>query len=383
VRGDGPISLHTAADFGQLAGVTCINGDLMVVGTELDAMPALPDLQTVTGAVIVAGNPMLTSLDGLSAVRDVGRWFAVQGNDSLVDIGTLGTLRRFESISIVGNDALIDVAGLEPVRDISGGLVIANNTELVSLNGLENLTTSKGGLSIRSNKSLPSLSQLDGLRSVGGLEISGNNSITQIRLANLQKVDVRFQINTNAGLTQINIPVLATVGGSFDIKSNAALTSVQLPQLQLAGALTLESDTSLSTISANKLAYTTVELMLHNLPQLTTADFASLVAIGGPASFYLLPELSSFSGFAKLSAIGGDLSVRSCATLIDFTGLGGLIDVANMTIIGNAQLESFDGLESFTKVGGDLTIASNQNLPFTEAEAFASAITVTGSVNIN
>jgi hypothetical protein len=380
----GPISLDTSADFAMLNGVHCIDGDLMIVGTALAAFPTSSSLETVTGSVIVAGNPSLTSLDGFSSLAQIGRRYVAQGNDALVDIGAIGGLERFDMIAIVGNDDLVDLAGLETFTNIDGGLEIANNSSLTSLHGLENLTrNTHNAITIRSNRNLASLAALDNLRAAVLLDINGNTSLPLVRLQSLEKVDVNVFINENAAITSIELPALVTIGSVFEARSNPALTSITAPELVLSAAIEAEHDTSLATLSAPKLSYVTANFDLVNLPSLTQVNFTSLVAIGGHTRFATLPQLTNMTSFASLASIGGNLTVNQCNGLTNFSGLGQLVDVASLTVSENAELTSFSGLSSFQKVGGDLTISSNPKLPAMTAQAFANAITVVGTTTIN
>jgi hypothetical protein len=380
----GPVQLRTAADFAALGGVNCIDGDLMIVGTTLSTFPSVSSLDTVTGSVIVAGNASLASLDGFPNLTRIGRRYAVQGNDSLVDLGALGILTRFDTIAIVGNDDLVDVAGLAPFTTIDGGLEIANNSSLTSLHGLDNLTRgTRNAIEIRSNRSLASLGALDQLRSAVLIEISGNASLPSVRLPSLEKVDVHLFINSNAAITSVELPALVTIGSVLRFQSNPALTTILAPELVLSAAVEIENNNSIATVSAPKLAYVTANFNLVNLPSLAQPNFTSLIAIGGHVYWYQLPQLTSLSAFSSLSSMGGNFTVTACNGLTSFSGLSQLVDVANMTVTNNAELTSFAGLSSFQKVGGDLTIVANPKLPTATAQAFASAITVVGTTTIN
>ncbi len=68
----GTVAITDTAGFDQLAGVHCVDGDLLITGLDDDQVPDLPDLGIVTGGIVVAGNPNLTDLDGLGAMRRVG-----------------------------------------------------------------------------------------------------------------------------------------------------------------------------------------------------------------------------------------------------------------------------------------------------------------------
>src|SRR5262245_57417603 len=45
----GTIAVRSAADFTQLGGINCIQGELLIAGTAGDAIPHYPDLQIITG----------------------------------------------------------------------------------------------------------------------------------------------------------------------------------------------------------------------------------------------------------------------------------------------------------------------------------------------
>ena len=61
---DGTVTIGNASEFAQLAGVTCLDGDLIIASTGVAEIPSLASLRTVTGAVIVASNQQLASLNG-------------------------------------------------------------------------------------------------------------------------------------------------------------------------------------------------------------------------------------------------------------------------------------------------------------------------------
>jgi hypothetical protein len=379
----GTITIRQLADFAQLDGVNCIDGDLIIAGTDLDALPALADLSIVTGGVVVAGNAHLQTLDGVSFLREIGKSFSVQGNDSLINIAGLGGLVRVQGLTISGNDTLVDLSGLEAFAELKTQLTITNNSSLQSLKGLENLTATTEAITIRSNRNLQTLAALNNLRSAALLEIVSNASLTQIHLPRLLRVDTRVVVTSNAGLRFFQLPNALTIGGSLQIQSNAALIAIDLPELLLVGNTQLQNNTSLTAFRAPNLTFGTGALELFNLPNLVEVDVSSLVGTAGALVLQTLPKLANLYGFAALAAVGGDLTVRSCGMLNDFTGMPLLVDVANMTVRDNMNLSSFTGLDAMSKVGGDLTITGNGSLSASTAQDFVSRITVVGSVTIN
>jgi hypothetical protein len=379
----GTITVREASDWATLDGVACIDGDLVIAGIESDVIPPRPDLQIVTGALVIAGNPRLTSLDGLAQVRQVGGGYLIQSNDALTDIAALGAIKRAGGIQLTGNDALRDLSGLETLVDIDTVLLISNNASLVSVAGLAQLQTTTKSIAIRTNPMLADVA-LDQLRQAALLEISGNDKLRSVSLAGLHKIDVRLVISNNSALGSIALPELSIVGDFARFEGDPMLTALELPSLLTINAMRVSGDASLTSLAVPNLVFTSAELHLAALPQLTSARFDRLTSVGDALGLANLPLLGSLSGFGALQTIGGAFSLTSAGSLRDFTGLGALETVAGaMTVTGNAQLSSFTGLTRMRAVDGDLTITNNPQLPRATSQAFAQRITVHGMVTVN
>jgi hypothetical protein len=376
----GSVVIRDPADFDQLAGVACVDGDLIIAGIPGD-IPSLPELHTVTGGVTVAGNPDLTSLAGLGGVREIGQSYLIQGNDSLGDIAQLASLDTVLSIFIVGNDGLQNLAGFSSLHQLNTKLTVANNPNLSSLQGLDNVVTATSWLVVRSNRSLTDVSALQGLRAVGAMEVSGNQSLTALSLPSLEKVDVRLTVNSNPQLAALSVPKLATLSDGITIIGNPQLASIDLHSLLTTGTVTIDQNTSLTTINASSFSYATVDLVIANMSTLQTANFSSLNAVGGTLKFVNVSPLS-FSGFGQLESVGNLWLSGSGNT--DFSGFVSLNNVgADMTVLGNPNLSSFNGLDQMTTVGGNLLISNNPSLSSGAAQAFANDVSVGGTTTIN
>lgn len=380
----GTITVRAQADWQQLDGVNCIDGELLVAGTTGTAIPAHPDLQIITGDLVIAGNPNLTSLDGLGQLRELGGTYLIQGNDALVSLGALGALKRAAGIQVTGNDGLRDLSGLEAFVDIDTNLVVSNNASLASLAGLDNLRTTTKTLAIRANQALTSVDALANLRQAQLIELSGNAALDHVSLASLQKIDVRLLVTANSALRSVSLPALSTVGDFARFDGDPQLTRIDMPGLLTIGSLFATNNNSLAVISAPSLAFTTTSIQLINLPRLVTTQFDRLTSIGDTLVLSGLPVLGTASGFAMLQSIGGGFSLLNTGSLRDFSGMGALETVSGaMTVTGNTQLRSFTGLTRMKEVGGDLTISNNPLLPATTSQMFAQRITVRGTVTIN
>ncbi len=204
----GEITVQSDSDLAQLVGVTCVQGDLIIAGTDLTALPQLSTLTTVTGSVYVVGNTALTSLSDLQSVEQIGSICFVQANPLLTDIGAIAKLMRVGSIEIINNDALTDLSGLSPITSLDASLNVSGNAGLTSLTGLDNLASSTQSITIDSNESLTSTSALDHLTSVPELDVSSNAELQEVSLAALTRLNVVLTIDQNASLKTISLPSL-------------------------------------------------------------------------------------------------------------------------------------------------------------------------------
>lgn len=380
----GTIAVRDPGDWDQLDGIHCVDGELLIAGITAASFPGRLDLQIVTGDLVIAGNPNLTSLAGLDQVREVGGGYLIQSNDALADISALGLLKRASSLQLIGNDGLVDLAGLEPFVDIHSVLVIANNANLASLAGLHNLRTTTRTLAIRANPRLTSLAALDNLRQAQLLEVSGNDALKTLSLGSLQNIDARLVVTSNSALTQVSLPALSTVGDFARFTGDPLLGEIDLPALLTIGSFLITTNSSLATISAPNLVFATIDVQMSELPALTTVRFDRLTSIGNSLLLSSLPMLPDLSGFSQVHAIGGAFSLQAAGSLADFTGLDALETVSGtMTVTNNAQLRSFTGLTQMREIDGDLTITNNPLLPRSTSQAFAQRITVHGRVTVN
>jgi len=378
----GVVVVQTPADMAALAGVTCIDGDLIIAGYP-DATFAPLDLEQVTGSITIAGNATLSTLDGFAQLTKV-RTFSIQGNDQLSDISSVGQLSQISALMITGNDALLDLSGLDTWMELRPNLTVSNNASLTSLHGLENVQFALQQIHIKDNPALQSLSPLGPVKIIGLIDISGNISLPTIDLPELQKINVTFSASANAALTTVSIPKLSTASG-LTFSSNPLLQTIELDELAVANSLSLAADSELVTFPAPNLAAITGHLDLPVLPAPTTVELQNLQSIGGWLYMQAMPSLSALSGLSSLRKVSGDLTVHTCDGLMSFAGLGDLQQIAGSLLVqNNAGLTSFTGMQgSLTTIGGNLSILSNTQLAAGTAQSFAGSVTVGGTVTIN
>ena len=351
----GSVTISSTSDYAQLAGVSCIDGDLLISSLDDATLPTL-DPTIVTGSVVVAANNHLTSLAGLS-LQQVGTTFLVQGNPALTDLAALTSLTHISSIQIVNNNGLVDLAGLLPFTQLTN-LGIASNASLTSLHGLENVQAISG-LTIKSNSALTSLDGLAQVRKGSVWEISGNSSLEDVSVPLLEKIDQRLLINANVALATIDLPMLASVAGTFQFDADPVLTEIRATRLLLTGSLQFQDVPSLTTVTMPKLAFATESVLFINVQSLVEPELTALSEIGADLNVDTT-QIDSFGGMPALESVGG-----------------------NMTVNHNLSLTGFTGLTSFTRVGGNLRITDNAVLSAASAQTFVNSLTVAGNVTIN
>lgn len=249
----------------------------------MSSLGGLSNLSWVQGGINISSNPALTDLTGLPATASGGGLY-------VADNGALTSLNGFPwdslagSLWIEGNDALTDLSGLDSLRYIGTGLVLDDNRGLIGLQGLERLDSIGGGLTITHNYDLINLEGLDGLRRIGGeLRLTSN-----IRLANLH------------GLEQLEY-----IGGQFYAYNNLLYHLRALKRLKHAGSILLQSNNVLDHLDG-------LDSLRTLDGPLTIRNHVNLNDIQGIRN--IDPATIDGSGFTDLK-ITGNTSLSACAIL--------------------------------------------------------------------
>ena len=107
-----------------------VTGNIYITSLASDMVTSLVPLQNITsvgGAIIIAENHSLTSLNGLGGLQTVGM-LEISYNGSLSGVGALSALKTVTgSVNIVGNESLTTLSGLPIGLTIGGDLTIRNN----------------------------------------------------------------------------------------------------------------------------------------------------------------------------------------------------------------------------------------------------------------
>lgn len=191
--------IRTEADAELYSRCESVNGDLSVVGTQLEELSALSGLRQVSGNLEITGNSQLDDLAGLEQLEQVGT-LSIHDNADLDDLSGLQNLQSATSVVVSGNRELASLRGLDGLTRVET-LVLEHNG-LYQAAGLSNLSE-VGRLVIVDN---PKLNSVQGLRSLWrarSIEIRNNPRLcARGMLPALTRVEGEVTLKDNRGLSQ-------------------------------------------------------------------------------------------------------------------------------------------------------------------------------------
>lgn len=114
-----------------------VTGNIYITSLASDVVTSLAPLQNITsvgGAIIIAENHSLSSLNGLGGVQTAGA-LEISYNGTLNNLTALSSLSTVSgSVNIIGNESLTTLNGLPVGLTIGGDLTIRNNPILSTCN---------------------------------------------------------------------------------------------------------------------------------------------------------------------------------------------------------------------------------------------------------
>ncbi|KAK3805929.1 MAG: hypothetical protein J3Q66DRAFT_393276 [Benniella sp.] len=266
------IQVSSEADLAPIASCTTFSGSVTISGTTMNAKN-WPALQSLTGSIKFASNPLLTtlSLDGLQSSTG--------------------------SISLFNNTALSTI-NVPNIKSLS-------NLEIVTAPALRQLP-------------LPTIQSIGSLK----LEDTGLDNTGALPWSNLPKA-TDLGVNNNKFLKNLEMPRLTEVSVRFVVAANGLmegqqvtnctfrhLTDLQIPQLSQVGASLAFDETNLQTILAPKLKAVGQTLSIVSNNWLMNLTFTELASIGGALLIANNTELTNVDGFKQLKDISGVLNMR-------------------------------------------------------------------------
>jgi hypothetical protein len=201
-----------------------------VLAPSLTTLSDLPSDLTIVGGLVLDGNTIITSLDGIANPSVSG--LVVRGFDGLTELAGIEGGNFPGGVWLQDNAGLRSLAGLEDVS-LSGGLFLSKNPALVSLAALSNHTVLEG-LYIEGNRSLTSVDGLENVDAIAGdLVIVGacqgnecvhNDALVSLRgLSGVRAIDGSLIISGNPALPACEAEWLRDSIGVENIAGNVTL----------------------------------------------------------------------------------------------------------------------------------------------------------------
>jgi hypothetical protein len=330
---------------------------LTVSTTELSSLEGLRGLRHVRNNLVIADNPRLTSLAGLTRTATVGT-LEIRGQ-ALVSADALSGLRWVTRYIEIRQTSISSLSWLRDTR-IDGAVGLTENA-LRSLDGLGGRPLLRGSLRI-DEPALASLDALSALETVeGNVEIAGG---TFTSLAPLHALSRAYEVSLHR--TQVTSleglpPVLTTSGVS--ISDNPALRSLEGLVVQPSGdwlTITITGNTQLADLSLRGPADFPTTLEIQDNPSLT--DLRGLEWLTTARSLHVVSNerLAHLTGLDGLIHIDG-LTLRDNLALVDVRGLEALRALSGSVYIdGNARLEDLSALADATLTVSWLEIRGNR-----------------------
>jgi len=288
-------------------GCTVINSDLDISSSSISNLDGLRNVTQVVRTVKINDNPNLTSLSGLSSLKQIGISLAIGNNDSLVTLDGLQNLvSPIDGVTIVDNERLISIGELSGITRILVNLSIGSNPALTSLNGLHNVSRVRGSVSIASNDKLQDLYGLRRLKEMNWWCYIGNNkSLKSLRgLERLVTLEDGLEITGNGALTSISELAQLENTSQISITNNPILSDCAIKMVCSRIAF------GRSTISGNAAGCNTNEEVRST--QICTPQTLVRINAGGPdfttATQKLFVADQYYTGIDRTSSIAsGDI----------------------------------------------------------------------------
>ena len=381
----GTLSLPALATVGGTLSIA--NNDNGLTTVTLPALASVGDLGTMTGDLGVSNNNVLETVNTTGSNFTVGRDVSITGNNTGVAIAGGLTTVNLSGLTETGRDIIITNSN----RNTNGTAVSVNSLTDVGRNFrieavANSISATAAGLTvggyvnIDDNDALCNLN-LSGLTTVAGyVEIVNNYDACgsqSIDVSGLQSIGGYLTVSGNDDMPSLNFTALAAVNGvgtgnrSIDITNNDnEMTSLAFPALNTAtpGALRVNGNASLASISAPLLPSIGQDLRLEDNNLVASIDFGALTTVGGILNIDDEDQLTDLSGLAALVSTGGNFIINGNGALVSTDGM-----VALMTIGGNFNITSNPQLGTCCIVPCQLTTINGSSFPYT------GNITITGN----
>ncbi|WP_426755285.1 DUF7151 family protein [Myxococcus sp. Y35] len=380
---DGNHHVRSAMDLVVLEGISRIRGNLYFEpGPTTEAV--LPDLMQVEGALEIRG----TSLQRveLPSLRSVGHAVHVIDNAALTTLwlgaGGRTPLWVQGEFTLASNPLLPTLEGVSAVLP-RNNLTLRDN-DAIEVGYFAHIAEHLGSITVEGNEKLPML-PFRHLAWVGGsVSIIQNPTLSSLEGTVLQKVVGDLIIEDNDALTTLSgMPILEAIGGTLGVRDNDHLASVEgMDALAQVGELELSRNPQLESAGEfPALAHVTSGIYLNQNAKLkSTWGLGKLQHMG----FLYVghnPELTGLMGFDRLHTLG-TLTVEGNTALPDLTGLVMLRAVKELHVLSNENLLHLN-LEALENVSVSFSIVDNPRLPNCLAVQLAERVNSSGTPEIH
>lgn len=246
---DGNYVLSSQAEVNAFPSCPVVNGNLRIAGADIVDLTPLSGLTNVTGLLEIQNNTVLTNLQGLHNLVNVGGMLignnpvlaslsplsnlsqnailplGIDNNPALTNLNGLQGITGANYLRINGNVGLQTLAGLDNLAIVRGEFLITGNSSLLHVNALSKLASIQSNLIFDENPLLANLNGLSTLKTIGGiLFVQGTNSLLDLHglhnLTSLFGLDVKDNqllqnLDAMSGITSLN---------SLRVRNNAVLS---------------------------------------------------------------------------------------------------------------------------------------------------------------
>jgi hypothetical protein len=338
------------------------------------------------GALEIAENDAVTSLDGLGALRVVHGDAEIRENVALATLDALDKLATVEGTLRIGSaqhavmdgDVLKDVTPTTSNRALKtawlpalakvGALEVLRNEALERLEVplLAEVTT--GDLDVSWNPKLTDLTKSFPLVHWVAANVTFGRlpQVVKPKTAPGQPAGTPVMIPAfgNEALTDVSLPALTSVGATFMVGAHPTLAHVSAPQLASADTIDVRECPRLERLELSSLAsvghfaHGGGMLALEHLPRLDLY-LPSLVHVSWFLYLRGLDQLTDFHGFAALSLVGDRIEVDENANLTSLNGLERVAALRSLLVFANPKLTTLSGLDGLATVADSLEVYLN------------------------
>jgi hypothetical protein len=331
--------------------LTTVGRDLVVAFSDLADLhlsdPDGPDddgvgaanLTTVNGRLVLYGNAAPNDLTGVETIATLG------GLVVNFAVDAFGELQPFP------NNGFNDFTALAVANLGAGGLHLGfdDNLDDAALATLPDFGNVAGSVTLARAQNQGDLGP-SSLAELNIGTIGGDLVVCAVKNGDSDPIDADL-----GNLEALALDATTTVGGDFVVAFCSNLANTTTSVADVAGTFELTTLPELEEVAGLTALASAGEVLLHDLPAVTTVTIPALAEVDGNLELVDNPALTSFD--FGLTTVGGTLRLVGLGELVNVDGLDTLTSVGgDLELIDCDALENTAGLNAVTRVGGDLRL---------------------------